>query len=72
MKKYTVTCTEACGHCDGTGFVPDSHSTPEELACAGGMCGMCEEICPECKGKGRSVREVDLADALRDLGLLSA
>jgi len=57
MEKHTVTCAEVCGHCDGTGFVPSPDIAPEELACAGGMCGLSEEICPECKGKGRVVRE---------------
>jgi len=58
MEKHATTCTEVCGHCDGTGFVPNPEATPEEWACAGGMCGVgTEEICPECKGKGRVVRK---------------
>ena len=58
MEKHTVTCTEICEHCNGTGFVPNPDAAPEQCACAGGMCGISEEeICPECEGKGRIVRE---------------
>lgn len=57
MNQHTMTSTEVCGYCNGTGFLPSPEVAPEELACAGGMCGMNEEICPECKGKGRIVHE---------------